>query len=98
MLKFKYGNSYVRIFFIFLFLFICGFILCEAVGHLNWGILTLPAFLTLLFLCELRSGVALDSWWQASYLKGCWQYQAILAWQAVGLVILIMISYSAVFK
>ncbi len=92
-LKFKHGRSYIFIFAIFLVLFLGGSAICEAVGYVNWGIITMPAFLTLLLLCELWSGVALDSWWRASYPKGCWQYQAILAWHAVGVVFISAFSY-----
>jgi hypothetical protein len=44
----------------------------------------MPAFIAILLLCELRSGVALDSWWRASYRKGDWQYRASLAWHTAG--------------
>ncbi len=93
MLKFEYGRSYLWLFPIYAALFISGFALCEAVGHANWGILTLPAFLAFLLLCELGSGIALDSWWRDRHLKGSWQYRAILAWHGVALVIFSILLY-----
>jgi hypothetical protein len=87
----KHGRSYVWLFAVFLALFLGGNVLCELVGHAGWGIITMPAFITLLVLCELWSGVALDSWWRASYLKGSRQYQAMLIWHSIGIIFFILI-------
>ena len=66
---------------------------CRALGHLGWGIITMLAFIVMVLSCELRSGVALDSWWKASYRTGDWQYRAIVAWHILGLFLLLGMSY-----
>jgi hypothetical protein len=76
-----------------LVLFLARFGLCEAVGHEKWGLLNLPAFLAFLLLCELRSGVALDSWWKASHLKGTWQYRGLIAWHSLATALFLVIAY-----
>jgi hypothetical protein len=83
MIRLEHGRSYIWLFAIFMALFFGGFALFESVGDVKWGILTIPAFLTFLLLCEIRSGVALDPWWRASHLKGSGRYQATLAYHAV---------------
>jgi hypothetical protein len=93
MLRLEHGRSYLWLFPIYLVLFFGGFALCEAVGHVSWGILTLPAFVAFLLLCELRSGVALDSWWRASHPKGSWQYRAMLAWHTTGVAMFSLLAY-----
>ena len=96
MLRLHYGRSYLWLFLIFMTVFFGGFALCDAFGRMNWGFITMPAFLAFLLLCELWSGVALDSWWRASYLKGGWQYRTMLAWQAAGVAFLSALSYLSI--
>jgi hypothetical protein len=48
----------------------------------------MPAFGAFLFLCELRSGVALDPEWRAKYQKGSWQYLAVLTFHGFAVVLL----------
>jgi hypothetical protein len=93
MLEFEHGKSYLWLFPIYALLFLGGFALCGAVGNFSWGILTMPIFIACLLVCELRSGVALDSWWRASHPKGSWQYQASVIWHAVGIVLFLIFSY-----
>jgi hypothetical protein len=93
MFRLEYGKSYIWAFPIYALLFVGGFALCNALGDVKWAILAMPAFVAPVLLCELRSGVALDSWWRASYRKGDWQYAAILAWHTIGLVLLLAMSY-----
>lgn len=93
MLRLEHGRSYLWLFAVYLALFLGGLALCEALGHFAWGVVTMPAFLTFVLLCEFRSGVALDSWWRAVHLKGSWQYRALLAWHALGAVLFSLLSY-----
>jgi hypothetical protein len=93
MLHLEQGKSYRWLFAIYVVVFTGGVALCEALGNFSWGILTMPAFLTFVLLSELRSGIALDSWWRASHPKGSRQYQAVIAWHAVLLVLLLAFSY-----
>jgi hypothetical protein len=55
--------------------------------------IAVPATILLMLLSELWSGIALDSWWRASYPKGNWQYLAVLASQAVVFFIFSLIAY-----
>ena len=92
MLKLVHGRSYIWLFPVYLVLFFGCVALCVANGHENWGMLFLPVFAAFLLLCELWSGVALDSWWRATHLKGSWQYRAVLAWHTLFIAILSLIS------
>jgi membrane-bound ClpP family serine protease len=84
MALFQQGKSYLWMFPIFGVLFFGGVALCvQTVGNPGWGILTLPGFLMFVLGAEIRSGVALDSWWRATYPRGTSRYRALLLWQAV---------------
>jgi hypothetical protein len=93
MVKLVHGRSYLWLFPIFLILFFGGFGLGAMAGDMRWGALMMPAFVAFLLSCELRSGVAFDSWWRASYLKGSRQYQAMVIWHAIGIVLFCVFAY-----
>jgi hypothetical protein len=93
MFKLEPGKSYLWIFPIYGAVFLGGILLCGAFGRFQCGIITMPVFLAILLSSELRSEVALDSRWRATYLKGTWQYRALIAWQTIGLVGLLGMSY-----
>ncbi len=61
--------------------------LCWALGTPQFAIVLLPAVMLIVLSSELRSGVALDSWWRASYRKGDWQYGALIVWHTIGLIV-----------
>ncbi|MEJ7639275.1 MAG: hypothetical protein WKF75_15190, partial [Singulisphaera sp.] len=84
---------YIWLFAIFTASFLGGNARFGLVGHDGWGMLILPAFITLLTLCELWSGVALDSWWRARYLKGSEEYWVVLALQSVLAVVFSVFFY-----
>jgi hypothetical protein len=94
-LRLKYGRSYAWLFAIFVVVFLGGNALCSANGYRLWGVLTMPATITIVLLSELWSGVALNSMWRASYLKETdkWQYLAVLAWHTVGVVLFSLVAY-----
>ncbi len=92
-LKLHAARSYLWLFAVYAALFIGGCVLCEVFGHPNWGIITLPAFMTLLLVCELRSGLSLDSWWRASYRRDQWQYRATVAFHSLGVVLFSVMAY-----
>ncbi|MFO0916963.1 MAG: hypothetical protein U0872_01445 [Planctomycetaceae bacterium] len=87
MLHFKQGKSYVWLWLIFGGVFLGPGILCITLGSIPWSVLTMPVCLAYLLTCELRSGIALDSWWRASYPRGTWQYRALIAWHAAAAVL-----------
>lgn len=91
---FQQGKSYVWLFPVFLGLFFGGcWLSSELFQNPSWGILTLPAFVAFLLAWEIRSGVALDPWWRATYRKGSWQYRAMLWWHAVAVVLMSAFSF-----
>lgn len=98
MLRFESGKSYVWLFGVFLVLFFGGIAVCEAVGHFQWGVITLPAFGAFLLVWELRSGVALDSMWRASRPRGSEDYWVILVLQAMWVVFASALSYVAIHR
>jgi hypothetical protein len=94
MIRFEHGKSYIWLFPIFAALFFGGFALGNAAfNNPNWFIITMPLFVAFLLLGELRSGVALDSWWRATYPKGSWQYQALIAWHITAGIAMAIFSY-----
>lgn len=92
MMRFEQGKSYLWLFPIFGILFLVGSALCSALGDSSWGVLTMPAFIAFLVLGELRSRIALDSWWRASHPRGSWRYQAMAAWHITGVILLLVFS------
>jgi hypothetical protein len=92
-LRLKLGRSYLWWFLVFAAFWAGGMASWAFLGGRFWAVLTLPALMAFVLSCELRSGVALDSWWRASYVKGTWQYRALVAWHAIGLVVFLGLSW-----
>jgi hypothetical protein len=98
MFKFELGKSYLGLFAIYIGLFLGAFPLSALVtGRPNWGILIMPIFIAGMLVCELRSGVALDSWWRASHPRGTGTYQALVAWHSFAVVLFSVFSYFFIF-
>jgi hypothetical protein len=94
MMKFQHGKSYIGLFPVFCVLFFGGCVLSvAAIGNPGWGVIVMPAFMAFLFASELRSAVALDSWWRATYREGCWQYKAIISLHAAVIVVFSILAY-----
>lgn len=76
---FRLGNSYIWVFVVFAALFV-------GIGMIGRNprvaVLLMPITVGSMLICELQSGIALDSWWQAKYPKGTWQYAALTIWHA----------------
>jgi hypothetical protein len=99
MVQFEQGKSYLWLFPIYVVIFFGGVALSEGVlGNGDWGILTMPAFVAFMLLCELRSGVALDSWWRAAHIKGSRKYRLIIAWHMAAVVLLSLVSCFAIYS
>jgi hypothetical protein len=79
--RLEQGRSYRRWLEASSAVFLGGFVICELLGVGWWGILMLPAEVALLVICQVRSGVALDSNWDASYARGTWQFRGLIAWE-----------------
>jgi hypothetical protein len=78
MLILRFGKSYLWLFAIFSVLLLGSFLLTE-----DLAAALLPVVMTIVLTSELRSGVVLDSWWRATYLRGSWQYNAGIAIHAI---------------
>jgi hypothetical protein len=83
MIVFQQGRSYMWLFFAFVAFFLGGNALCYAYGHQRWGSALLPAIVALVTVGEFFSGVALDSWWRASYPRGTENYWLALVLQTL---------------
>ena len=89
MLRFRLGESYIWLFVVFLVVFLGSAAFCLAVfGSFKFAALTMPVFAAYLLACQIRSGVALDSWWQAKYQRGDTMYSVLLAWYAFAVVLI----------
>ena len=94
MLRFKQGESYLWLLGVYFVIFLgLMFGLGNANGTARWGVLLLPAFSLLLLTTTLRSGVALDKSWRATYLKDNWHYRVSIAAHFVLLVWFSVFSY-----
>ena len=91
MFQLQVGKSYLWGFPVFVVFFIACIAIAASFGHFHLGIVAMPAFAIVMLSSELRSGVALDSWWRATYPKGTWQYRALIGWQLFSLAVLLVI-------
>lgn len=78
MFKFQPGESYLWLFAVFALIFVAAIV---GVGVL--AAVVLPTLMAVMLTCELRSGVALDSWWRASHPRGTWRYNVSITMHAV---------------
>jgi hypothetical protein len=90
------GKSYIWLFYIYFVLFVTSGMILPAIGMtagIKYASILIPMTFGSLLVLEIRSGIALDSWWRAEYEKGKWQYPALLAWHATGLVGSVVLCY-----
>lgn len=89
-MRLKLGKSYIWVFLVFTAAFIIlgfGQTLLRR-GHPEYVVVLMPIVIGFVLISEIRSGIAIDSWWLAKYTKETWQYKALLAWHGVGLTVL----------
>jgi hypothetical protein len=73
---FKQDVSYIGVFAVFAVFFVgVGMI----GGNRRLAALSLPMVIGGILICQLLSGIALESWWRAKYEKGTCQYSALIA-------------------
>ena len=85
---FELNKSYIWIFAIFCPIFlVSGMIIFPFSGNNSFriGVCELIVMIGFILFSEIRSGIAIDSWWRAVYPKGTWQYQGVIAWQSFGI-------------
>lgn len=79
MFRLENGRSYARWYDVFATVFFGGFVVSLFIGGRPWWVfLTFPVTGVLLLISQLRSGVALDGAWRASYVKGTWQIRGMI--------------------
>ncbi len=91
-MRFEHGKSYVWVFVVFFVLWL-GLILIAGAFQLSFRsikpfLFLLPSMLLFVLVLELRSKVALDSWWVARHPAGTRMYSIMIVWHVVGLVLL----------
>jgi hypothetical protein len=83
------GRSYLWLFAVFA----APFLGSIAFGHERWGMPAMLLFLVFVLCSELRSQVALDSWWRATHSKGTARYYALITWHTIGIGLFAVMSY-----
>ena len=88
--EFEQDKSYLWLFAIMLpvclLLTLIGSQVSNLLGmFLGWG---LPGLW--LTICEMRSGVLLDSWWRATYIRGSFVYELVIRIQIILITFLIL--------
>jgi hypothetical protein len=87
---FQHGKSYVWIFFVFAVFFV-GFGMIGKDPKL--AAFSMPILIGGILVCELQSGIALDSWWRAKYERGSWQYTALVIWHVFVTILLSILAW-----
>jgi len=88
MVHFEQDKSYLWLLLVYCAVFPTAFLVSKMlVGVHDWGFVVLPLFVFYLMACQIRSGVALDGWWRATYPRGTSGYRALLVWESIVLVI-----------
>jgi hypothetical protein len=98
MFKLELGKSYAWALAIFMTVF-GGVISLEYIFRqpTRGAPLIMPAFFALVLLCEVRSGIALDPAFRASYVRGTPEYRKLLIWQVYCLLFLVGVSIFILF-
>jgi prepilin signal peptidase PulO-like enzyme (type II secretory pathway) len=82
MIRFEQGKSYLYLFPVVAVLFFVGCAAAQAAfRNMGWGFLVAPAFMGYFLASEVRSGVALDSFWRAAHPHGSTEYRIMIIWQ-----------------
>jgi hypothetical protein len=92
MLRFVVDRSYIWLFFAFATIFVLGGVACQILDRPHLDCLSMPVFGAFLLWSELRSGVALDSWWRASHPKGTRYFYPMIVWHFIGFLLLTLFS------
>jgi hypothetical protein len=83
------GESYIWVMFIFWGITLSLAWFADKPNLATW---TFPAFIGVIVICELQSGVALDSWARAKHERGGRYYGTMIAWHLFALVIFLIIA------
>ncbi|MEM8946914.1 MAG: hypothetical protein AAGD11_17195 [Planctomycetota bacterium] len=91
------GKSYIWIFWIFFGVFV---VLTFASSELSIAIpaCLLPFFMGFMLYSQIRSKVALDSWWRATHPAGTRTYTALIIWNTLGVIGMTVMAFLFVQK
>jgi hypothetical protein len=94
-MKLVRNKSYTWIFVVVFAVFVVLGMILPVVGIYTqaYAMLTIAIALGCIIALEIKSGIALDFWWRAEYGKRTWQYNAMLAWQSLALVVWLVVCY-----
>lgn len=83
----KPGESYLWVFFTYFTAFIGAMFLPPFAEVIPVSILvaSVPLFLGFMLYSQLRSQIALDSWWTANHPAGSRKYSTLITWNALGI-------------
>ena len=96
MIRFQRGKSYLWLWGV-LVLAMCLAVACaEYIGHFEWSFAVLPLFLLYVVCCEIRSTIALDSWFHATHVKDGSVYSRMILWHILGTCFLTCIALVAI--
>jgi hypothetical protein len=92
-MRFVLNGDYSWIFLIFFGVFVGVGMPLFAFGHPLYAIISLPILGAFLLVSQIRSGIALDSFWRARYPRESWQFKAILALNVFGFVLTAVLAW-----
>lgn len=98
-MKLIIGNGYIWIFCIFAALFIFVGVIGAALKFTDpkYAIMLFPVMFGFILISEIRSGIALDSWWRAKFGKGTWQYAGLITLHSFAFVMFTVICILILF-
>src|ERR1700733_5893267 len=95
-MRLEYQKSYLRLFGLFAALILGGTII-SIMAHRRplWVFDILPVFALFLLVSQLRSGIALDSFWVAAHKSGTGMYKVLIAWNFLIAVLMLAMAVMA---
>ena len=95
---FQPGRNYIWIFGVYLSAFLAlmaaSFVIDFRICF-NALLITMPCYAFFLLGSQIRSGCALDNWMVARHYRGTWTYRGRIAWNFVGLILMLGFAFLA---
>jgi len=92
------GQRYIFLFYVYMLLFLVGmatYVITNAKVVVGFLLLAVPTMIAFVLVSQIRSGIALNSYWVAKYPRGTSAYRLLLALNIVAFIGAIMISKNA---
>ncbi|MEQ8210612.1 MAG: hypothetical protein RH917_12350 [Lacipirellulaceae bacterium] len=97
-MKLEIGKKYLWVFFIYFSVF-CMVLFLKALSDaipLSLIACSLPVFMAFLLYSQIRSGVALDSWWRATHPAGSIAFKAMIVWNSLAILGMLVMAVLSV--